>query len=244
METEILKARISDTASICEKTQKMKFLGFLSREEAVLAQRILKNNNSNFSLFGGYENAERVMLGCFPDWVDEFDFPITAVTFTYRKTDALRHRDFLGSLMAIGLKRESIGDILIEEGRAVTFVCEEIAEYIVSQMEKIGRTGVTVTNGFSLPLPEADELQEFSATVASVRLDCVVSAITNTSRTSALQMINEGRVSVNSVLTEKPTKSLADGDVVTVRGKGKFIIESLTDKTRKERFIVKYKKYV
>ncbi len=244
METEILRARIADTVSICEKTQKFKFLGFLSREEAVLAERIMQNSNINFKLFGGYDNAERVMLGCFPDWAQSFDFPITAISFVYRKTDVLRHRDFLGSLMALGLKRESVGDILVEEGRAVAFVCEEITEYIISQIEKIGRVGVTISKGYTSPLPQADELQEFSATVASVRLDCVVAAIANASRTAALQMIEESKVSVNSVLTEKATKLLVDGDVVTIRGKGKFIIESLTDKTRKSRFIVKYKKYV
>ena len=244
METEILKARITDTADICLRTGKAKFLGFLSLEESVLAERTLGRNSINFTLFGGYDGAERVMLGCFPDWDEERKFPIIPVTFTYRKTDTLTHRDFLGSLMALGLRRESIGDILVEEGRAIAFVTEEIAGYILSQIEKIGRTGVTVTKGFSLPLPAKNELAEFSCTVASQRLDCVVAALCNISRGAAAQKISEGLVSVNSAVTEKTTKSVSAGDAVTVRGKGKYIIDSITDKTRKNRIVLKYKKYI
>lgn len=244
METDILKARIADTADICERTNRQKFLGFLSREEAVLTERTLEKRNVNFALFGGYEEAERVMLGCFPDWDEERDFPITAVTFTYRKTDALSHRDFLGSLMALGLTREAVGDILVEEGRAVVFLNEDIAGFVLSQVEKIGRTGVTVSEGFSLPLPQKGELSEFNCTVASERLDCVVAALCNISRGAALQKIAEGLVSVNSVVTEKATKTVIGGDAVTVRGKGKFIIDSLDRKTRKNRIILKYKKYI
>lgn len=244
MESEILKARINDALSSCEKSQKMKFIGFLSREEAVFASSILKHCNSKFTFFGGHDNAERVMLGFFPEWVKEQIFPIEAITFEFRKSDVLKHRDFLGSLMALGIKRESVGDILVEDGRAVVFVCEEISKFIISQTEKIGRVGVKATIGFTLPLPAADNLQEFSATVASLRLDCIVSALANISRNAASQIIAEGRVSVNSVVSEKPTKSLLTGDVLSIRGKGKFIIDSLADKTRKDRFIVKFKKYV
>lgn len=243
METEILKARIFDTAHISMRTEKPKFFGFLSREESVFAERILENRNVRFNLFGGYDGAERVLLGCFPDWYEAEDFPITAITFAFRKADKLSHRDFLGSLMALGITRESVGDILVEEGRAVAFVTDDIAEYIISQISKIGRTGVTVKYGFHSPLPQKSELSSFSVTVASKRLDCVVAALCNLSRGSALQKISDGLICVNSVITEKATKTLTDGDIVTVRGKGKFIIDSITDRTRKDRIVLKYRKY-
>ncbi len=244
MENELLIAKINDTAEICFRTDKPKFLGFLSAEQAVLAQRNLEKRNIRFSFSGGFEGAERVVLGCFPEWQEGEIFPIKAITFTFRKTDKPGHRDFLGSLLGLGLKREAIGDILIEEGRAVVFCLEEIADFILNQLSKVGRTGVKSQEGFLEPLPIKDNLLEFRDTVASDRLDCVVSALCKTSRSSALVKINEGTVSVNSVVCEKPTKAVFDGDIITVRGYGKFIIKSLNQKTKKQRIILEYKKYV
>ncbi len=244
METEILKARIIDTMEICEKTNRPKFLGFLSKEESVLAERILNSINSDFTLFGGYKSAERVMLGCFPEWDNEKNFPISAVTFYYRKTDVLGHRDFLGSLMALGITRMSVGDILAEEGRAVVFVTSDILGFVLSQVEKIGKVGVEVKEGYDEPLPQKNKLSSFDCTVASERLDCVIAAVCNISRGTAVSKIEEGTVSVNSVVCEKPTKTVASGDAVTVRGRGKFLIESLELKTRKNRIVLKYQKYI
>ncbi len=244
MQTELLKSRIDDTADICEKTGRPKFLGFLSEEEAAFTEKILERRSIKFSLWGGYDFAQRVMLGCFPDWAEEgTDFPIAAVTFLYRKADVLRHRDFLGSLMALGLKREAVGDILVEEGRAVTFVAKDVAEYILTQIEKIGRTGVTVEKGFIGPLPEGDTLSENTVTVSSTRADCVVSAISGVSRAQALSLIEAGLVSINSVVTQKATRFVTNGDVITVRGKGKFFIDSADGRTKKNRVVLKYKKY-
>ena len=244
METEILKARINDTFEICRKASKPKFLGFLSKEEAVLAECTLKSRNADFTFFGGYKSAERVMLGCFPKWDNEKNFPISAVTFYYRKTDVIGHRDFLGSLMALGITRMSVGDILVEEGRAVVFVTGDVLGFVLSQIEKIGKVGVEVKEGYDEPLPQKNKLSTFDCTVASERLDCVVAALCNLSRGTAVSKIEEGTVSVNSVVCEKPTKTVASGDAVTVRGKGKFLIESLELKTRKNRIVLKYQKYV
>jgi len=243
METEILKARIEDTAEISRRTNKPKFLGFLSREEAIFTEKILSKTDVDFAFDGGYSDAERVFLGCFPDYTQEYVFPIMAVTFVYRKTDVLHHRDFLGSLMGLGLKREAVGDILIEEGRAVAFVSDEVAGYITSQLEKVGRTGVKITLGCDSLLPQKDSMTEHSVTVASERLDCVVSALAGVSRSVAGQLISQGLVSINSVVCEKATKTVSDADAVTIRGKGKFIIDGIDGRTRKNRIILKFKKY-
>ena len=246
METDLLKARITDTADICEKTSSFKFLGFLSLEESLLVDKILKTRNVKYKLFGGYDSAERVMLGCFPDWADceEDYFPITAVTFDYRKADKLSHRDFLGSLMGLGIKRESVGDILVEDGRAVAFLSDDILKFVITQTEKIGRTGVTVSEGFSLPLPQKGELKNFSVTIASPRIDCVVAALGNISRNMASDKILAGEVSINSVVCEKSTLQVNEGDAVTIRRKGKFLIDSFGNKTKKDRVVLNYKKYV
>lgn len=244
MDNSLFLARIGDTLTICERTGKPKFFGFLSIEETALAKNVIKNKNCDARFFGGYEGAQRVLLGCFPDWCDNADFPITAITFSYHKDYTLSHRDFLGSLMGLGLKREAVGDILVENGRAVAFVLDEIAPFIISSLEKVGRVGVTATKGYSSPLPEASKLAEFSVTVASGRIDGVVSALANISRGESCKRIEAGLVSVNSVVCEKISKTICEGDVVTVRSVGKFIVNSLSERSRKDRMILRYKKYV
>ena len=244
METDLLRDRLYDTVNICERTNKPKFLGFLSSEQVVFARNILSKLQSSYEFYGGYEDAQRVMLGCFPDWAENVGFPITAVTAEFRKADVLTHRDVLGSLMALGLKRETVGDILIEEGRAIVFLCSENADYVISQISKIGKVGVTLEKGFVYPLPKAGEMIEQSVTVASERLDCVVSALIGVSRNKALEKIEQSLVTVNSIVTEKATARVTDGDIISVRSKGKFIIVSIQDRTKKDRLILKYKKYV
>ncbi len=243
MEAELLRARIGDTAELCRKSETPKFLGFLSREESVLADGLLKKGSVKYMLFGGFNGAERVYLGCLPDWCDEPDFPIKAVTFSFRRSDRLSHRDFLGSLMALGIKRESVGDILIEEGRAVVFLSKEIVSFVLSEISKIGRIGVTSQIGFTGELPQVDKPDEQSVTVASLRLDCVVAAVAGLSRNEAYEKINASLVAVNSEVCLKPTRLLSSGASVSVRGKVKFIITRAEDKTRKNRIVLKYKKY-
>ncbi len=244
MDNELLAARVGDVVDIAQKTNHFKFFGFLSLEEAIFAEKIVSKRNIKYLFFGGYEGAVRVMLGCFPDWAEDIPFPITPITFTYRKSDSLRHRDFLGAILSLGLKRETVGDILVGEGCAVAFVLDEISDFLISQINKVARVGVTLKKGYELPLPSGDKLSEFSATVSSSRLDCVVSALCEFSRSQALFKIEGGFVSVNSQICEKATKTVFEGDAVTVRGIGKFIIDSLSAKTRKGRIVLKYKKYV
>ncbi|MBQ4118879.1 MAG: hypothetical protein IJD45_00640 [Clostridia bacterium] len=243
MDTNILLPRIKDTVDTVFRTDKPKFLGFLSVEEAAFTKKYLTNQNVKFTFFGGAENCERTYLGCFPQWLDEPQFPITALTFTFRDVDTLRHRDFLGALMALGLKRETVGDILIEKGRAVVFLNKDIADFVAKNLTKIGNVGVSAEFFHLQNLPKRDSLVEASATVASLRLDCVVSVLANCSRKTAVSMIESGLVSVNSVITEKSTKLISDGDVLAVRHKGKFIIASTDKRTKKDRIVLVYNKY-
>lgn len=243
MDTALLTARINDAVESVFLTDKPKYFGFLSKEEAVFVNKYLEKRNLNYNFYGGADNCERVYLGCFPDWLSEPVYPICAITFIFRKTDCLRHRDFLGALMSLGLKRETIGDILIEQGRAVVFLSSDIAEYVLNNLNKVGNVGVTATEGFEGALPERGVRTEITSTVASLRLDCVVSALANCSRNMADNLITTGLVAVNSVICEKNTKIITNGDIVSVRRKGKFEIISTDKKTKKDRTVLVYKSY-
>ena len=238
-----IKTRVDDSIRLSDSRGIPKFLGFLSPTESAEAKKTVRFHKHGF--FGGYEGAERTVLGIFPDWADEdgCDYPITAVTFRYRKTDKLSHRDFLGALMALGIKRSSVGDILIGEGETVVFVLHDISEYVVSQISRIGSVGVSVEIGKPDVLPTASDFIEGSGTVASLRLDCVVSELCGKSRGGAAELIEAGYVSVISSAVCKMSANIKSGDIVTLRGKGKFIIVSACERSKKGRIILRWKKY-
>lgn len=244
MDSEVFDARVRDTARLCDLSAAPKLLGFLSPFEAAAADRLLKNGYVRYAFFGGYDGAERVLLACLPDWCEEPELPITAVAFKYREQDKLSHRDVLGALMGLGLTREAVGDILIEPGRAVAFLKSEVADFVLSQIDKIGRVGVTAEKGASGSLPPPGRLVSCRATVSSLRLDCVVAALCDTSRAKSAELIANGSVSVNSICCDRLTRSVASGDRVAVRGKGRFNIISAEEHSRKGRIILEYGKFI
>ena len=115
--------------------------------------------------------AVRLMMGAS---AEEEDFPIAALEFTYQEQDDLRHRDFLGSLMAMGIRRDTLGDILTGKGRTVIFVRDDIVPFLLSDVDKIGRIGVKVGYADTSDLPVPDDIEELVFTLSSLRLDAFV----------------------------------------------------------------------
>ncbi|MBQ8740056.1 MAG: hypothetical protein IJY79_00720 [Clostridia bacterium] len=243
MDIKLLPARIDDLKRLCAKSNSPKFIGFLTADELAVGLKQFKFGDKH-SHFGGYDGAERVMLGILPEWCDKPDFPIKAITFTYRACDRLTHRDFLGALMALGINRETIGDILVGEGRAVAFVSDDISKFVFSGINKIGNVGVTLTEGFCEPLPQGSKKQSLVVTVASTRLDCVVAALCGISRKEATEKIADGYVSINSSAVIKTTANIKADDKIAVRKKGKFEITACDEHSKKGRIILKYDKYL
>ncbi len=243
MEGELLRPRIDDVALATERTSAPSFLGFLTPNEAAVAQTVLKNR-CRFEFFGGFSGAERTFLCCFPDWCEAVQYPISAFTLSFRECDVLTHRDFLGALMGLGITRESVGDILVESGRAVIFVNRKVAEFVKTQLEKVGNVGVRVSEGFSEPLPQNGKRIECISTVASARLNCVVSALSGVSRAKACELIEQGDVSINSVAVQKSVKTVCEGDRITVRKKGRFDVTEISATTKKGRIVLKYTKFI
>lgn len=242
----LLLARVEDAVRLCDVNSSPKFIGFLDETSAQLAFARAKNLGGRALLYGGAQDLQRTYLGVFPDWCERLEdfFPITPITARFPKAYSLSHRDFLGSLMGLKIKREAVGDILIEEGRAVIFLSDDIADFVLGELDKVGRVGVSLVKGIELPLPGSFELKDFSSTISSPRLDSVVSALINSGRSSAAELIENGFVSINAVVCEKVTKQVLSKDIIRIRGKGKFIIDSLSELTKKKRIILKYKKYV
>lgn len=145
--------------------------------------------------------------------------------------------------MSLGLERDTVGDIIVGKKESYVFVDESVAEYVISQVTKIGSSGVEVFKDNSKELEVAETFSDFSDTIASKRLDCVVAAFGNCSRGKAAEIIEMGLVSVGGLEVTKVTKEITEGDVISIRRKGKFIVDGISDVTKKGRLVLKYRKY-
>lgn len=232
---QLFYAKLDDAVSLCLQRQKPYFFSFFTEEEQAMAQQYFRSVHfDSFAFCGGYPDSERKVLGLFFDDTEQ-DFPVSAVQFSFRKTDKLTHRDFLGSLMALGIERETVGDILVEDGRAVAFVKSEIKDYICSQITKVGRVGVTLSDADDSDLPQGRGAVEQTYTVSSMRLDSLVAAAAGLSREKAKSLIAAGSVSVNHLVCQKISHTVREGDTLTIRGKGKYTISGVFGETKKHR---------
>lgn len=237
-----LLARANDALELCEKQYTSKAFGFLNPADSEFLRKSLGKKTSaegiNFKFFGGYSEAERCLFLAYPDYAeDTIDTEFVEILeITGRDISGLSHRDFLGSLLGLGLKREKIGDILILEDRCLVFVLSDISEYIVSNLDMVARCGVKVRicEPGEVEIPKK-QYEEIRTTVASLRLDSVIGAALKTSRTAATAVIREKRVTVNWQEKSDPAEKLLPGDVFSVRGAGRFRLTEEITKTRKDR---------
>lgn len=240
-----LVAQLNDGIDLCLTRQKPYFMPFMSeRKQAVLFSELKKAYFDNYLFFGGYGNSERKMLGLFFDEPCEDCFPISAVEFSFRKCDKLTHRDFLGALMSLGIERETVGDILVEDGRAVVFVKTELSDYIMSQISKVGSVGIKVSCADLSKLPQGRGFEEKTYIVSSLRLDNIVAAVCRLSREKTRTVIMADSVCVNFEETKNVSLNLKEDDVFTIRGKGKFVLKSILGTTGKGRIrisVIHYK---
>lgn len=246
-ENALLLARLRDAVRLCRQRSCPQFVGFLDEHQQMLAQSLEKEMGSDsLCFYGGHSEAERTIAGFFPSYMgpDFTFFPIKSLSFSYRKDAVLQHRDFLGTMLSCGVRRDKIGDILCGTGFTVAFVNTEIADFLCDQIRKVGGEGVVVTDGFQGELPQAHHYKEIRDTVASPRLDAVVKAAIGASREEAARRITAGAVSLNHVLCENGSAAVREGDILSIRGKGRFRIQELGLPTRKGRLFLTIKKYI
>ena len=239
-------AMLEDAAELCERRNRPVFTDFLTEAEQIASESVMRRMHANYMLWGGFEGAERRMLGVFPPYDEAAPalFPIDGVTASFRPADSVEHRSVLGTLMAQGIERSCVGDILIESGRCVFFCRTTVTRALLNDVSKMGGVGVRLTQGYTEPLPAAHSFKEFTVTIASARLDCVAAALAGVSRGRAEELILAGEVMINSVICKKVSQNVNKGDKLTVRGTGKFIIDDLGTVTRKGRLILSARKYV
>lgn len=242
-------ARLSDIVSRCERSGTGCFSTFLDERQCAEAEMWCSRNTGEFmyTLWGGHKDAGRKMLAVYPDYCEDYiieDFPFKCLTFTYRKEDKLSHRDFLGTFMGMRLKREVIGDIITGEGIAQVFVTDVAARLISATVSKIGKTGVKCFDDRPFEMEVKHEFVNISGTVASLRLDCIVSLAAKLSRENAARLIRSEKVEVNHFTAESVSAELHKGDILSVRGCGRFILSDIGSPTKKDRIHISLKKFV
>ncbi len=246
-EDRVLFARIYDRLVGAEQKNIPGITCFLSPREQVLTKRMLPHMELHF--FGGSPQAERNMACWLPEYLDESwllgpDSPVAAVRASYFQQDQLTHRDFLGSLMGCGIKRETVGDIYVGKGTCDFLVTKEILPYVLDNLISAGRTKLHVEQISldELAVPQIT-VKEYRDTVSSLRLDAIVGSGFHMARGKASALIETGKVSLNDLPCIKPDKLLAEGDKVSCRGFGKLILAQVGGKTKKDRISIVIEQY-
>ena len=243
-EERYLSAHIADMQRLASRSGVPRFSAFLNEREAMVARGAVKGG---LCFYGGYDGAARTVCGVLEgtyaeDYAPEDIFPVQAVTFSFRKSDTLTHREFLGALLSLEIKRELLGDILVAEGYAVVFVLDAAAE-LVSGVDKIGRVGVTAEPGVTKPLPE-QKLQKRELTVSSLRLDCIVAAAANTSREKSAALIRSGMVNADFSPCTNVSAEVRENTVISIRGSGRYRLSGISGETRRGKLRITIEKYV
>ena len=222
---------------------------FLSPRELEMA-RFLFGEPEGLYAFGGYGDAERKMLVYLPDYLEESalmdeDSPVVCLRATFYQGDSPNHRDFLGALMGAGIGRETVGDICVGKASCEFFVTAEIAPYILHNFTAAGRTKLHLDrislSAASIPEPEVKEIKD---TLASLRLDSVISSGFRIGRSLASQYVTQGKAAIDGLPCEKPDKAVAEGAKISVRGLGKIKLQTINGKTKKDRISVVIHRYV
>lgn len=222
---------------------------FLSPRELEMS-RCLFGEQPGLCAFGGYPEAERRMLVYLPEYLEEDslwdeDSPMVCLRAEFYHGDSPSHRDFLGALMGLGIGRETLGDICVDQESCDFFATAEIAPYILQSLTGVGRTHVRVQ---TVPLAEAripqPEIREIRDTLASLRLDCVISAGFRIGRSLAAQYVTQGKAAIDGLPCDKPDKLVSPGAKISLRGLGKLRLAAVNGKTKKDRLSVTIHRYV
>ncbi len=262
-EVNMLIARISDYAKR-SLAGELSVSSFLSPWESAMARMILSEKKiaHRATFFGGYSQAERQRFFLLPSYTDDFDGDAAQKLGTYfagEREEAicslvirgsgyreLSHRDYLGSVLSLGLERDAIGDIvLLDSYSAVIFCSNKISEFLKGSLDRISNDAVSVadfdvTDDFSPNI----EFKRINDTVASNRLDCVVSALTGLSREKAQELIKKELCQLNYITECRCDRALEAPCTLTLRGYGKYILRGLDGFTKKGRLKMSADKYI
>lgn len=238
-----LRRRFIELSERAKTCRSLFYSDFLTLSEQQVLFSALPEKD--FFLVGGFEDAERKLAVFGADSLEEAEETAPCVLLAIapkaqKFADALTHRDFLGSLLALGMRREMLGDIVIAENSGYVFCKTKMADYIIENLERVRHTSVTVREIPSLPSSAVKVPEEDVLLAASARLDALLAAAFHLSRKDAQSLVLSGKVFLNGKEATRTDYTVADGTIVSARGSGRFkLLEQIgTTKKGKCRFSV------
>ncbi|MBQ5591398.1 MAG: hypothetical protein IIU80_00430 [Clostridia bacterium] len=252
-DNELLLARIEDCISSCEDSYLVTSTNFLDiYQQSTVIEYLRRRSDVRFDFYGGFDDSERKVAVFFPDYAEGIDYikenpdlsPIVALDIKKDSFSTLSHRDYLGAVMGLGIKREAVGDIIVTDKGCSMAVIRSVAGYIKENLTSVGRGSVSIeiTDTFENSGTEA-LFEEKRCYVSSMRLDAVVSVAFSLSRSTAADKIKRGEVLMNGVVMSKPDVKVPFGAKLVIHGSGKVIVDEdagLTKKGRQAFIIRKY----
>lgn len=246
---EFLLKRIRELANLSYQRDIVTFTDFLNlNEQNMLVSLKLHQMGVEVKLFGGYEHAERQMAAFFPGGLGfTWDYPIDCLKIepkALRFSEELGHRDYLGALLNLGVDRSVVGDILIKDKEAWFFCLHKMSDFFIENLIRVKHTTVLVSRVEQAEEIPEPEFEMINGTCASVRLDALIGLAFQASRSSMVSFIESGLVFVNGKLITSNGYEPKEGDIISVRGKGRFIYDGVSRQTKKGRLGVRIRKYV
>lgn len=250
-EEKLILSKVMDKISFCEKRNQIQVTDFLDLAKQELIKKFLiKQNVNNVKFFGGIEGTERKALLIYPNKIenlindnkvsfDEF-IKVIRITLPNENIGQYEHRNYLGALIKLGIKREKIGDILVDKNGADIIISKEVEKFLISNLSELTRFQKAEIKTIKLnEIKKVEQEKEtIKITVSSMRLDNIIAELAHCSRSKAEEILEDQRVFVNYENITKATKEIKQNDKITIRGKGRFEVKEITGNTKKGKIMI------
>lgn len=238
---ELFISHIQDQIRLSDLRHHTVMTSFLTPVEQEIVKTIVPKN-VQMNLFGGYDGAQR-KVACFVPYEDNERFEISILVSKFdNRFKKISHKDILGALMHLGIERETLGDLIVDENRIVIFCKESIRDFIIMNLTSIGRVRVQFEEVDSIEI-HTPTTKEILVHASSTRLDCVVASLAHISRSEATRMIHHGLIKVNDIVLEE-NRQLCNNDFVSIRKCGRFQYKDVQSTTKKGRYILRFEQFI
>lgn len=251
-EKQIFISKIIDKIKFCRNKNTIEYTDFLDINKKSIALEVLKKEKfNNYIINDGEHEFDRDIIIMYPDKLDVkivkeyYSKIVSFIKIENTKQLEYEHRVYLSGMMKLGIKREKFGDIIANNNSASIIVFSDLASYITSELKQLKRFKNSNISIFNIKYlqTKVNEFEDVNIIVHSLRLDNVVGEISKCSRTKAKEIIENCNVFINSKCETKISKIVKQNDVITIRGKGKFIFNYIESRTKKDNIILNLKKY-
>ena len=256
-EEKLILSKILDKISFCETRNQIQVTDFLDLAQQELITKFLKfQKQENYILFGGFEEAESKVIVLYPEKLEslikenKIDFnewiKVLRITLPNENKGKYEHKNYLGALMKLGIKREKIGDILVDSDGADILISKDILKFSQSNLLELTRFQKAKLEEIDIDSLRKVKIEKeiIKITVSSMRLDNIVAELAKCSRSKANELLIQERVFVNFEVVTKQTKEIKEKDRITIRGKGRFVIKEIIGNTRKGRLFLEVEKFI